>query len=49
MRDLNLINLGWLFFAAWSVIVAVLSLKAFGPEVLQEFVSTRRNRVGNLK
>ena len=49
MRDLNLIHLGWLFFAAWSVIVAALSLKAFGPDLLREFGSTRRTRTGNLK
>lgn len=49
MFDLNLINLGWLFFAAWIVIVAALSLKAFGADLLHELETGKRTRVGNLK
>ena len=32
--DLFLSNAGWLFFTAWSVIVAVVTVKAFGRELL---------------
>ena len=42
MTDLNLIKLGWLFFTVWIVIVAALSLKAFGPDVLREFDGDRQ-------
>jgi hypothetical protein len=49
MFDLNLINLGSFFFTAWIVIVAALSLKAFGAELLRELDLSKRSRVGNLK
>jgi hypothetical protein len=42
MTDLDLIRLGWLFFTVLIVIVAALSLKAFGPDVLHEFASDRQ-------
>jgi hypothetical protein len=32
--DLFLSNAGWLFFTAWSVIVAVVTVKAFGRDLL---------------
>jgi hypothetical protein len=32
MSDSYLFDVGWLFFAAWSVIVAVFSLAAFGRD-----------------
>jgi len=32
MRDAYLFDVGWLFFAAWSVIVAAVSLAAFGRD-----------------
>lgn len=42
MRDLNLLDLGWLFFTAWTVVIAVLSAKAFGQEVVQELIRTKK-------
>jgi hypothetical protein len=32
--DLFLSNAGWLFFTAWTVIVAVVTVKAFGRDLL---------------
>jgi hypothetical protein len=32
MRSSYLLNAGWLFFAAWSVVVVVVSIKAFGRD-----------------
>jgi hypothetical protein len=32
--DLFLSNAGWLFFTAWSVIVAIVTVKAFGRDLL---------------
>jgi hypothetical protein len=32
MKDSYLFDAGWLFFAAWSVIVAVVSVAAFGRD-----------------
>lgn len=40
MHDLNLISLGWFFFTAWTIIVAALSLKVFGSDLLREFVNS---------
>jgi len=34
MSDSYLFDIGWLFFAAWSIIVAVFSLTAFGKDIL---------------
>ncbi len=34
MSDSFLIEAGWWFFAVWSVIVAVVSVAAFGRELL---------------
>jgi hypothetical protein len=34
MSDAYLVEAGWWFFAAWSVIVAVVSVAAFGRELL---------------
>ncbi len=34
MSDSYLFDVGWLFFAAWSVIVALFSLTAFGKDIL---------------
>ena len=48
MADLNLIKLGWLFFTVWTIIVAGLSLKVFGPDVLRELESERQ-KVGSVK
>ncbi len=33
MSDLYLFDIGWLFFAAWTVMVGVISIKAFAPEL----------------
>jgi hypothetical protein len=33
MRDSFLSDAGWLFFAAWSAIIALVSLKAFGRDI----------------
>jgi hypothetical protein len=33
MNDSYLLDAGWLFFAAWSVIVAIVSLAAFGRDL----------------
>jgi hypothetical protein len=49
MLHLNLINLGWFFFSAWTLIVTALSLKVFGTDLLHELDITKRTRVGNLK
>jgi hypothetical protein len=32
MSSSYLLNAGWLFFAAWSVVVVVVSIKAFGRD-----------------
>jgi len=45
MHSMNLINLGWLFFTAWTIAITVLSAKAFGPELLHEL----RGRKSNVK
>lgn len=34
MQDWFLFDVGWLFFAAWSVIVVVVSVAAFGRDLL---------------
>jgi hypothetical protein len=34
MSDSYLFDVGWLFFAAWTAIVAVISLAAFGRDLL---------------
>lgn len=34
MSDSYLFDVGWFFFAAWSAIVAVISLAAFGKDLL---------------
>jgi len=34
MRDLFLSDAGWLFFTAWSAIVALVSLAAFALDIL---------------
>lgn len=34
LSDSFLSDAGWLFFAAWSVIVAAVSIKAFGRDLL---------------
>ena len=34
MSDSYLFDIGWLFFAAWTAIVAVVSLAAFGNDIL---------------
>jgi len=34
MVDFYLIDIGWLFFGAWGVVVAVVAYKAFGPDLL---------------
>jgi|HubBroStandDraft_5_1064220.scaffolds.fasta_scaffold1052072_1 hypothetical protein len=34
MSDSYLFDVGWLFFAAWAVIVAAISLAAFGRDLL---------------
>jgi hypothetical protein len=34
MSDSFLFDAGWLFFAAWSVVVAVVSVTAFGRDFL---------------
>jgi len=49
MHDLNLITVGWLFFGTWTAIIAGLSLKAFGPDLLHELIGIRRIRLANLK
>lgn len=49
MFDLNLINLGWLFFTAWTVSIAAVTLKLFAPDLRDELDITKRTRVGNLK
>ena len=33
MSDSYLLNIGWLFFGAWAVVVVVVSIKAFGPDL----------------
>ena len=33
MSDSYLLDAGWLFFAAWSVVVIVVSVKAFGSDL----------------
>lgn len=33
MNDSYLFDAGWLFFAAWSVIVAAVSVAAFGRDI----------------
>jgi len=33
MSDSYLLDAGWLFFAAWSIIVIVVSLAAFGRDL----------------
>jgi hypothetical protein len=33
MNDSYLFDAGWLFFAAWSVIVAAVGVMAFGPDL----------------
>jgi len=33
MTDSYLLDAGWLFFAAWSVVVIVVSVKAFGSDL----------------
>jgi len=33
MRDSILSDAGWLFFAVWSAIVALVSLKAFAADI----------------
>lgn len=35
MVDFYLIDIGWLFFGAWGVVVAVVAYKAFSPDLLQ--------------
>jgi hypothetical protein len=34
LSDAFLSNAGWLFFAAWSAVVAVVSIMAFGRDLL---------------
>jgi hypothetical protein len=34
LGDLFLSNAGWLFFTAWSVVVAFVTVKAFGRDLL---------------
>jgi hypothetical protein len=34
MSDSYLFDVGWFFFAAWTVIVVVISLAAFGKDLL---------------
>jgi hypothetical protein len=34
MSDSYLFDIGWLFFAAWTAIVAFVSLAAFGNDIL---------------
>ena len=34
MIDKYLFNAGWLFFAAWMIVVIVVSVKAFGQDLL---------------
>ncbi len=34
MSDSYLFDVGWIFFAAWTAIVAVISLAAFGKDLL---------------
>jgi hypothetical protein len=34
MSDSYLFDVGWLFFAAWTVIVGAISLAAFGRDLL---------------
>lgn len=49
MSDSYLLNAGWLFFAAWSVVVVLVSIKAFGrdffpskPSAADSHASARR-------
>lgn len=42
--DSYLFEIGWLFFAAWSVIVAVFLVAAFGRDVLTTVTERGRDR-----
>ena len=41
MRESYLFDAGWLFFAAWSVIVAAVSLAAFGRDFFPSSVQSK--------
>jgi hypothetical protein len=41
MRDAYLFDVGWLFFAAWSVIVAAVSLAAFGRDLFPSGIQSK--------
>jgi len=42
MSDSYLLEAGWWFFAAWSVIVAVVSVAAFGRDLLPSTKATEQ-------
>jgi len=44
MSDSYLFDVGWLFFAAWTVIVAVISLAAFGRDLLPSQTSLEQSQ-----
>jgi hypothetical protein len=39
MSDSYLLYAGWIFFAAWSVVVGVVTIKAFGPDLFPSRVT----------
>lgn len=47
LSDSYLFNAGWLFFAAWSVVVAVVSVAAFGPDVFPSKTPLNPTRESN--
>jgi len=35
MRDAYLLDIGWLFFIVWGVVVAIVSYEAFGSDLFR--------------
>ena len=41
MHDYYLIDIGWIFFGAWGIVVAVVTYKAFAPDLFARRTSNR--------
>jgi len=44
MNDFYLFEVGWVFFAAWSVLVFVASLAAFGQDLFPALARSERTQ-----
>ena len=44
MTDSYLLDAGWLFFTAWSIVVIVVSVKAFGSDLFPKLFPREEHR-----